>query len=216
MNSEPSCEHFFPERLLPAVTVSDPGQAVEIAEALLEGGLSVMEITFRTAATMDAIQAVREEVPGMLVGAGTILTPGRIDEAMAAGAQFGLSPGLNRLVVERALERAFPFVPGVSTPSEIEEALGLGMQVLKIFPAEQLGGPSYLRSLQGPYAHTGITFIPMGGVNLSNLANYSRLKIVRALGGSWLVPKQSGILERSSQIIEQVRLSLELLEEPIL
>lgn len=216
MNSATPYDRFFSGRLLPAVTVTNPRKAVEIAEALLEGGLSVMEITFRTAATMDAIQAVREEVPKMLVGAGTILTSSRIDEAIASGAQFGLSPGLNRPVVERALERAFPFVPGVSTPSEIEMALGLGLKVLKLFPAEQLGGPAYLRSLQGPYAHTGITFIPMGGVNLSNLASYSRLKIVRALGGSWLVPKQSGTQERSIQIIEQVRHSLELLEEPVL
>lgn len=215
MNSETSCEHFFPERLLPAVTVSDPGQAVEIAEALLEGGLSVMEITFRTAATMDAIQAVRKEVPKMRVGAGTILTPAQIDEAIAAGAQFGLSPGLNRLVVERALERSFPFVPGVSTPSEIEMALGFGLKVLKLFPAEQLGGKAFLRSLQGPYAHTGVTFIPMGGVNLSNLASYSRLKIVRALGGSWLIPGSSEEDFRS-QVIEQASRSLALLEEPVL
>lgn len=216
MNSATPYDQFFSDRLLPAVTVADSRQAVEVAKALQEGGLSVMEITFRTAVTLDAIRAVREEVPGMSVGAGTILTPSRIDEAMAAGAQFGLSPGLNRTVVERARKRAFPFVPGVSTPSEIEKALGLGMQVLKIFPAGQLGGPSYLRSLQGPYAHTGVTFIPMGGVNLSNLAGYSRLNIVRALGGSWLVPKQSGVQEKSNQIIRLVRRSLELLEEPVL
>lgn len=214
MNSESTCEHFFPERLLPAVTVSDPGQAVEIAEALLEGGLSVMEITFRTAATMDAIQAVGEGVPGMRVGAGTILTPSQIDEAIAAGAQFGLSPGLSRPVVERALERSFPFIPGVSTPSEIEMALGFGLKVLKLFPAEQLGGPAFLRSLQGPYAYTGVSFIPMGGVNLSNLASYSRLKIVRALGGSWLIPRLSEVNFRS-HVIDQVGRSLELLEEPV-
>lgn len=198
--------HFFDKKILPAVTVHDVDSALVLAETFLKGGLDVMEITFRTEVTLSAISAIRKQFPEFRIGAGTILSPDQIPAARDAGAQFGLAPGCHKNVVEAATKHNFPFIPGVMTPSEIEQALEFGCKVLKVFPAGPSGGTAMLKALSGPYHHTGIQFIPMGGVDLANLEDYLALKNVMAAGGSWLAPAdllKKGDVEGILQIVKQ-------------
>lgn len=161
-----------------------------VAEALLTAGLRVMEVPLRTSIALEAISLIRQHYPEMYVGAGTILKPAQLQSAINAGAQFGLSPGLNQTVCNNATSAAFPFIPGVMTPADIELAHEWGYSIVKLFPAEQVGGIGYLKAMQGPYEQLGVQFIPMGGVNLQNMAGYLALKNVIAVGGSWLATKE--------------------------
>lgn len=178
--------HLFTQKILPAVTLDFSEDALPVATAILDGGLPLMEIAFRTEAAAGAIRMIRQGLPQMNVGAGTILTKTQLYQAVDAGASFGLSPGLNPKIVTEAARLNFPFIPGVMTPSEIEIAHDLGCTILKLFPAEQVGGIAFLQSVQAPYAQLNVKFIPMGGVHLQNLQQYLRLKNVLAVGGSWL------------------------------
>lgn len=187
-------QEIIKNKLLPAVTLPEADTAVRIAESLLRGGLNVMEVTFRTKATSPAIAAIAKELPEMHIGAGTILSPDQLSSAQDAGAEFGLSPGFNKKLVEKAESNDFPFIPGVATPTEIELALDLGYKTLKLFPVSNMGGAEYIRSLEGPYNHTGVKFLAMGGINPSNLQSYLGHDIVLAAGGSWLSP--SGLIQR--------------------
>ncbi len=202
----------FEKKLLPAVTLHDPELAVPLAELLLEEGLDTMEVAFRTEATAEAIRAISSRFPEMNLGAGTILSPRQVEEAIGAGARYGLAPGFNPTVLDKAEELDFPFIPGVMTPSEIEAALERNLLLQKLFPVNNLGGTDFIRSLQGPYRHTGVLFIPMGGINLSNLEEYLGYPMVAALGGSWLVP--SKLLENRDfeGIRKIVRQSLDLVQ----
>lgn len=201
---------YFKQKLLSAVTLEDVETARRLAETFLENGLDVMEITFRTEAAAEAIEAIHNEFPDMHIGAGTLLTPSQVVEAVDAGAQFGLSPGLKEDVVLAALEENFPFIPGVATPSEIEKALSYELNILKLFPIKNLGGTSYIKSLEGPYGHLDLQFIPMGGVKLSNLASYLECDSVIAGGGSWLAPKSLLQAQNFKAIGEIVRESTEI------
>lgn len=185
---------FFSQKLLPAVTISDSEKALPLAEALLEGGLQVMEITFRTPEAAESIRKIAHALPEMNIGAGTIRTTQQIQKAIDCGARFGLAPGFDGAVVEEANSRSFPFIPGVMTPSEIEQAVNKGCHILKIFPAAPLGGPDFLDSLQGPYADTNIRFLPMGGINAETAPSYCRNSLVLAAGGSWMTP--TDLIER--------------------
>lgn len=178
------------KRVVPVVVVDNAGDAVPLAKALQAGGLDVVEVTFRTAAAADAIDAIRKALPGMVVGAGTLLSPDQVDQAAAAGAQFGVAPGLSPHVVQRARDLKLPFIPGVMTPSEIELALGHDLRLLKFFPAEAAGGVKMLKALAGPYAHTGVSFIPLGGVSPANIAEYLALPMVGAVGGTWIAERK--------------------------
>lgn len=173
-------------RVVPVVGLERADSAVPLAEALSSGGLPLIEITFRTAAAADAVRAIRRELPQVLVGAGTILTLENLEAAKASGAAFAVAPGLNPQIVRQARQIGLPFIPGVATPTEIEQALSLGCQLLKFFPAEALGGVAMLEVLAAPFRHTGVRFMPTGGVNSANLISYLRLDIVAAAGGSWL------------------------------
>ena len=161
--------------------------AVPIARALVAGGIDAIELTLRTLAGFDAIRAIADEVPEMLLGVGTILTPEQVAESKAAGAEFGVSPGLNRRVVTEAATMGLPFAPGVATPTELEAAIDLECRFVKYFPAETLGGVGYLRSMAAPYRHLGIQYFPLGGVNSENLGAYLNEPNVPAVGGSWIV-----------------------------
>ena len=172
-------------RLVPVIEVPDGADTPGLAAALLEGGVDVAEITFRTAGAAAAIAAIRAAEPAMLVGAGTLLTPAQVDAACDAGAQFGVSPGFGPAVVARARERGLPIIPGVVTPSEISVAFEAGFRVLKFFPAEAFGGADYLRAIAAPFA--GVRFMPTGGINATNLPDYLALANVIACGGSWFV-----------------------------
>jgi len=170
-------------------SVSEPEQAVPICRALLEGGIDVIELTLRSPAAMEGLRAVCADVPEMLIGVGTILTAHTLFEVKQAGAHFGVAPGLNSLVVHAAREMKFPFAPGICTPTELESAIELGCRFVKLFPAEAMGGVPYLKSMAAPYAHLGIKYFPLGGVNPGNLINYLREPMVPVVGGSWIVKK---------------------------
>lgn len=178
------------QKILPAITFHSAEHALPVAEALLTAGLNVMEVPLRTGEALEAIETIRKYYPDMYIGAGTILNAGQLQSAINAGAQFGLAPGLNQKVCEGAISAAFPFIPGVMTPSDIELAYELGYTIVKLFPAGQVGGMGYLKAMQGPYGQLGMQFIPMGGVNLQNMAGYLALKNVIAVGGSWLAAKE--------------------------
>lgn len=175
--------------LVAVLVVDDAADAVPLARALLAGGVSIMELTLRTPAALDALQAIREHVPEMMAGIGTILTPDQAAAAKQAGAAFGVAPGMNPRVVARAREVGLPFAPGIVTPSDIEAALEFGCRLLKFFPAETAGGVRHLKALAAPYAHLDLRYMPLGGLTLDNLAAYFALPCVAAVGGSWLAPR---------------------------
>ena len=178
------------KRVVPIAVLEKAEDAVPLARALQAGGLDIIEVTQRTAAAERCIRNIKQAFPGMLVGAGTLLTVDQVKRAHTAGAQFGVAPGLNETVVKAALDLGMPFVPGVATPSEVERALALGCKLQKLFPADVLGGVKLLRAFTGPFGHTGVKFIPLGGVNAQNAADYLALPIVAAIGGSWLADKK--------------------------
>jgi 2-dehydro-3-deoxyphosphogluconate aldolase/(4S)-4-hydroxy-2-oxoglutarate aldolase len=178
--------------LVPVVEIPDAALAGPLGQALLAGGLPCAEITFRTSSAAAAIAVLRRECPDLLVGAGTVLTPAQVDAAADAGAAFIVAPGFNPATLERARARGLPMIPGVCTPTEIEQALSHGVDVLKFFPAEAAGGVAFLRAVSAPYKN--VRFIPTGGVSASNLASYLALPQVLACGGSWMVSQ--GLLLR--------------------
>jgi 2-dehydro-3-deoxyphosphogluconate aldolase / (4S)-4-hydroxy-2-oxoglutarate aldolase len=188
--------------ILAVVTADTPIAGVATARALLAGGVSCMELTLRTPAALDVVKAVIMEVPGMKVGVGTILTPEQAEQAQAAGAAFGVAPGMNPRVVKAAAALGLPFAPGVCTPSDIELALEQGCRVMKFFPAEPCGGLAYLKVVSAPFMHLGVRFLPLGGVNASNAVSYLSEPSVLALGGSWLAPQGMIQQERWSEIQE--------------
>ncbi|MFD2200081.1 bifunctional 4-hydroxy-2-oxoglutarate aldolase/2-dehydro-3-deoxy-phosphogluconate aldolase [Shivajiella indica] len=179
-------ESLSKNRILPAVTIQDERDALPIAEALLKGGLDIMEIAFRSKAAEGAIAQIRKNFPEMTVGAGTLINKEQVIKAVNAGAAFGLAPGFNPKVCRFAMEQKFEMIPGVITPSELENAYEMGFSILKIFPVGQFGGVELLKALNGPYGQLGILYIPMGGVNLGNLSEYLNVKNVIAVGGSWM------------------------------
>jgi 2-dehydro-3-deoxyphosphogluconate aldolase / (4S)-4-hydroxy-2-oxoglutarate aldolase len=177
------------KRIVPVVVLDHVESAEPLAEALLAGGLDIMEITFRTAAAEGSIRRIAQRFPEILLGAGTLLDAAQVRRAREAGAVFGLAPGLNPEIVAAARACGLQFSPGVMTPSEVERALSLDCRLLKFFPAGNAGGPAMLKALSGPYAHTGVRFIPTGGISPENVAEYLKLPIVAAAGGSWMVEK---------------------------
>ncbi|MGD9419651.1 MAG: bifunctional 4-hydroxy-2-oxoglutarate aldolase/2-dehydro-3-deoxy-phosphogluconate aldolase [Verrucomicrobiota bacterium JB025] len=183
-------ERILAKRIVPVVVLDDVESAEPLAEALLAGGLDIMEITFRTAAAEESIRRIASRFPEILVGAGTLLNDDQVKRAADAGSQFGLAPGLNPATIAAAQNAGLTFSPGVMTPSEVEQAMSLGCTLLKFFPAEAAGGVKMLKSLAGPYAHTGVKFCPTGGISPANLADYLSLPVVAAIGGSWMVDKK--------------------------
>jgi 2-dehydro-3-deoxyphosphogluconate aldolase/(4S)-4-hydroxy-2-oxoglutarate aldolase len=177
-------------RLVPVAVIDDAEDAVPLATALHEAGVDVIEVTFRTSAAAEAIRRIRREFPDMLVGAGTLLDVYQVEQALEAGAKFGVSPGISESVVMKALSLDLPFMPGVMTPSDVEKGLSLGCRLLKFFPAETAGGIPMLKALAGPYGHTGVKFIPLGGVNIDNARSYLDLPMVAAIGGSWFLDRK--------------------------
>jgi 2-dehydro-3-deoxyphosphogluconate aldolase / (4S)-4-hydroxy-2-oxoglutarate aldolase len=171
-------------RILPTITLERVEDARPLADALKAGGLPVAEVTFRTAAAEESIRAISED-NDVLLGAGTVLQPEQVDRALSAGAAFVVSPGFNRKVVDRCREVGLPIIPGVSTPTEIEMALDAGIDLVKFFPSEALGGVAMLKAISAPYGM--VRFVPTGGVSPQNLSAYLALPSVAAVGGSWMV-----------------------------
>lgn len=173
-------------RLVPVVVLDEASHANALARALVMAGLPVAEVTFRTAAAPDAIRAIADR-GDVLVGAGTILTPDQVDAAVAAGAQYIVSPGTSRAVVERAQEHGVPVIPGAVTATEVQAALELGIDTVKFFPAGTAGGRRAIAALAAPFG--GVRFVPTGGIGPGNLHDYLGLPCVAAVGGSWMVPR---------------------------
>jgi 2-dehydro-3-deoxyphosphogluconate aldolase/(4S)-4-hydroxy-2-oxoglutarate aldolase len=194
-------------RIVPMTTVDDADQAEQVAHALARGGLPCIELTFRTAVAHEAIVRVRSAVPEMLLAAGTVLSAEQARSAAHAGADFAVAPGTNEEVVEVCRELGLPFFPGVATPSEIERALRLGVQALKVFPIAQLGGVGFLRAVSATYPD--VRFIPSGGIDAGALPEYLALPSVLACGGSWLVRPD---LLRGGRFDEVERLAREAVE----
>lgn len=176
--------------IVAVLVVDDAADAVPLAKALLRGGVDVIELTLRTPAAFDALSKIKAETPEITAGIGTILTPEQVKDAKGRGAAFGVAPGYNPAVLDAAKKFALPYAPGVSTASEIETAYGKGCRTLKLFPIESLGGLSYLKNVNAPYAHLGIRYIPLGGVGIGNLKAYLENEAVLAVGGSWLAPRK--------------------------
>ncbi len=185
-----NAESLLKQRLLCIAVVDDPDAAVPLAEALLAGRLRTMEIPFRTSGAAESIKRIRQTLPEMAIGAGTLLTVDQVQRAMDAGAQFGVAPGLNEAVLQAVRERHLPFFPGVITPTEVDRALNLGWKHLKFFPAEPAGGVAMLQALTAPFAHTGVQFIPTGSITAATLADYIALPQVAAVGGSWMAGRK--------------------------
>lgn len=210
----------FPQELLQRLeksgvvagfSVENVEHAVPLSRALLAGGIDAIELTLRTPAAMDALKAVCADVPEMLIGVGTILSPETAEEVKAVGADFGVAPGMNPRVIRAAQQAGLPFAPGIATPSELEAAIELGCRFVKFFPAEASGGISYLRSMGAPYKHLGIQYFPLGGLNAENMSQYLCEPNVPAIGGSWIVKKElvenedwAGITARAADVINRL------------
>lgn len=173
-------------RIVPVVVIDEIETAAPLAETLLEAGIKAMEITLRTDAGLDAISAVADKVPDMLVGAGSLRTPGQIEDVTNAGARFGVSPGSTPTLVTAARDAGLPFIPGAATASEMLSLLEQGVTLQKFFPAELAGGAAYLKAVGAPLPE--VTFMPTGGIGPGNAADYLALGNVSCLGGSWLAP----------------------------
>ncbi len=194
--------------VIPVIVIDDANDAEPLAEALLAGGMDVIEVTCRTAAAPEALARIKKAFPEMLVGAGTVVTPEQAKMCIDVGVSFGLAPGLNPATVKFFQENDTLFIPGVMTPSEIEQGLSLGLKLLKFFPAGAAGGVNMLKNLGGPYASQGVRFCPTGGLSLDNMNDYLSLPIVSAIGGSWLATKQQIADKQWGVITQQVKEAL--------
>lgn len=186
--------------VVPVIAIESVESALGLADALIAGGLPVAEITFRTEAAAEVILVLAKKRPELLLGAGTVLTPENMQKAKDCGAQFAVAPGTNPDVVEKAQAIDMPFVPGINNPTDIEIAISLGCKALKFFPAEASGGIKYLEAISAPYKHTGVKFMPTGGININNLKNYLELSTVFACGGTWVAKKEDIAANRWEEI----------------
>jgi 2-dehydro-3-deoxyphosphogluconate aldolase/(4S)-4-hydroxy-2-oxoglutarate aldolase len=190
--------------IIPVVVLNDTKDAEPLGKALVEGGIPCAEVTFRTEAAEECIRIMADKFPEMLVGAGTVLTTEQVDRAIAAGAKFIVSPGLNPKVVKYCVEKNIPITPGIITPSEMEQAIELGLEVVKFFPAESFGGLKTIKSMAAPY--NKMMFMPTGGINPENVKEYLKFDKILACGGSWMV---AGNLVKEGKFDEIARLVAE-------
>ncbi len=173
--------------IVPVVVIEDLNDAVPLAQSLIEGGIPIIEVTLRSSCALEAIELIAKNVPKMRVGAGTILNPTQLEQAQNRGAEFLISPGLTPSFLEHAKKKNMPLIPGVSSSSEVMQALEWGYSALKFFPAEYCGGVKLLNAFNGPFK--GVKFCPTGGISADNMRSYLNLENVLCVGGSWLTPK---------------------------
>ncbi|MCL1142029.1 bifunctional 4-hydroxy-2-oxoglutarate aldolase/2-dehydro-3-deoxy-phosphogluconate aldolase [Shewanella gaetbuli] len=172
-------------KVIPVIAIDNADDAIPLGKALVENGMNCAEVTFRTPCAAQAIRNMREAFPDMLIGAGTILTPAQVDEAIEAGVDFIVSPGFNPKIVQYCLDKDFPIIPGINSPSLVEQAMEMGLKTVKFFPAEPSGGIQMLKALAAVYP---VTFMPTGGVSLKNVDEYLAIPAVLACGGTWMLP----------------------------
>jgi len=178
------------EGIIAVLEMESEQNAVPAAKALLDGGIKIIELALRTQAAFPSISLIAKEVPQIFIGIGTIIESGQAASVKKESpVRFGVSPGINPDIVREAIAANLPFAPGIATPSELEQAISFGCRVVKFFPAEGMGGLSYLKSINAPYNHLGIKYIPLGGVTVENLPGYAKFSPVIAIGGSWIAPK---------------------------
>lgn len=188
--NSPLGQKLLESKLIAVLVIDNADSAVPLARTLLAGGVDIMELTLRTPAAIEALKNIRRDVPEMTAGIGTILTIGQVDEVVAAGAHFGVSPAVNVEILRHARNAGLSFAPGIMTPTDIDQAVGEGCRLLKYFPAESSGGLAHLKNIAAPYQHLGLGFVPLGGVNPGNLKHYIGSSLITAVGGSWLAPRQ--------------------------
>ncbi len=213
MTADEMYQKFYELGIIPVVVLNDAKDAKPLGQAMIDGGLPVAEVTFRTDAAEESIKILSEEYPDMLVGAGTVLTTEQVDRAVAAGAKFIVSPGLNPDVVSYCMGLGIPICPGVVTPGEIEKGLALGLNVLKFFPAEPAGGLKMINAMGAAY--TTVKFMPTGGINATNVVDYLNSPRILACGGSWMVKgnlidagefdKITDLCKEAAQIVKDIR-----------
>ena len=196
-------EHLRKTGIVPVLKITDANKALPLADALYEGGLDILEVTFRTDAAAQAIEKISAAREKVVVGAGTVLSVEQLRRAMESGAKFAVSPGFNRKVAEYALSQNFPFFPGVITPTEVEAALELGYRTLKFFPAESFGGVKTLKSLSAPYSM--VSWMPTGGINAQNIADYLSFEKVIACGASCMAEEKLIAAEDYAEITRRAR-----------
>lgn len=194
---------LYKNGIIPVISIDDENNASELAQALLEGGLNCIEVTFRTDRAKQAIEVISTTYPEMYIIAGTVLSCSQADEAMEAGAKAIVAPGLNEEVARYCIEKGYPYIPGVCTPSEIEKAMSLGFDTLKFFPAELSGGLKMLEAFNGPYAN--IKFMPTGGINIDNAKSYLEKDFILCVGGTWIASRQM-INEKKFDVIKEYAL----------
>ena len=204
-------ERFSRAGIVPVVVIDHAADALPTARALLDGGVDVMEITFRTEAAPEAIRAVAEGCPEMLVGAGTVLTMDQVDEALAAGAKFIVTPGLDPELVKYCQSKNLPIFPGCTTPTDYHTAYKLGLEVLKFFPAEQSGGLAKIKAMSAPFPMFKV--MPTGGISLKNLGEYIKAPVICACGGSYMVTADLIDNSRWDEITELCKKSVEIVKE---
>lgn len=190
--------------IVPVVVLNDVKDAEPLAQALCDGGLPCAEVTFRTDAAEESIRRMTKSFPDMLVGAGTVLTIDQVDRAVAAGAKFIVSPGLNPKIVKYCNEKGVLIIPGCANPSDVEQAIENGLSVVKFFPAEQAGGLNYIKAIAAPY--TGLKFMPTGGINPKNVRSYLAYDKILACGGSWMVKGdlvQAGEFDKVRELVKE-------------
>lgn len=198
--------------VVPVIAIVDPDHAEPLADALLEGGLGLAEITFRTDAAAEVMAKLRDSRPELNVGAGTILSPDAVTQAMDVGAKFGLAPGYDPEVASAADKAGFAFAPGIMTPSDISRATARGHRLMKFFPAMPAGGPSMLKNISAPFAHLGLKFIPTGGVTLDNMSDWLSMPQIAAVGGTWIAKPEdmaagdwSGITKKARAAVAKAK-----------
>lgn len=174
--------------IIPVVAIEDPEKAVELANALIDGGINIIEVTLRTPNAIEAIENIAKNVPDMIVGAGTVINPEQYDRAVNAGVHFVISPGFTYKLLEHASKDDIPLIPGVATASEIMLGIDFGLDAFKLFPANIVGGVGAIKSFAGPFAD--VVFCPTGGVNEDNIQDYLKLSNVACVGGTWLASKK--------------------------
>ena len=192
--------------IIPVVVIDDEKDALPLAEALIKGGLPAAEVTFRTEAAAGAIKLMKQNFPELLVGAGTILNREQFDRAIEAGAEFIVSPGFDPELVKYSLEKDFPYVPGTQTPGEMQQALALGLDFVKFFPAEPAGGIKMIKAIAAAY--TKLSFMPTGGINAENVRDYLTYDRIVCCGGSWMVKKDliaSGNFEEIERLVREAK-----------
>lgn len=198
-------------KIVPILTIHKLKDVIPVVQALINGGLPVAEVTFRTDVAAEAIKIASREFPGLLLGAGTILTPAQVDEAYSSGAKFMVTPGFNPRVVDYCLKRNIPIIPGLNTPTQIEQALERGIDHVKFFPAEASGGLSFINAIGGPYGT--VRFMATGGINNTNLKHYLSNPFIFACGGSWMVKKELINEGRFDDIAQVVKNTIEAIQD---